>query len=151
NLTLNLGVRYELYYPETVNGKGNGALLNLDTGYLQVAEYGKIGSNMGWDPTYKAIQPRIGLAYQLNPKTVIRAGYGRSFDLGVFGSIFGHTATQNLPILTNQSIPQAGGPNSSAFALGVGAGKPPITPVPATGLLPNPGFNVNSKARPNPL
>jgi hypothetical protein len=151
NLTLNLGVRYELYYPETVNGKGNGALLNLDTGYLQVAEYGKFGSNMGWDPTYKAIQPRIGLAYQLNPKTVIRAGYGRSFDLGVFGSIFGHTATQNLPILTNQSIPQAGGPNSSAFGLGVGPGKPPITPVPATGLLPNPGFNVNSKARPNPL
>jgi outer membrane receptor protein involved in Fe transport len=151
NLTLNLGVRYELYYPETVNGKGNGSLLNLDTGFLQVAEYGKIGSNMGWDPTYKAISPRIGLAYQINPQTVIRAGYGRSFDLGVFGSIFGHTATQNLPILTNQSIPQAGGPNSSAFSLAAGAGQPPITPVPASGLLPNPGFNVNSKARPNPL
>ena len=30
NLTLNLGVRYELYYPETVNGKGNGALIDMD-------------------------------------------------------------------------------------------------------------------------
>ncbi len=45
---------------------------------------------MGYSPSYKAISPRIGAAYQLNPKTVIRAGYGRSFDLGVFGSIFGH-------------------------------------------------------------
>jgi hypothetical protein len=152
NLTLNLGVRYELYFPETVNGdKGNGALMNLQTGYLQVAGYGNFGSNMGWDPTYKAISPRIGLAYQLNPKTVIRAGYGRSFDLGVFGSVFGHTATQNLPILTNQSIVQTGGQNSSAFNLATGPGLPPVTPVPASGLLPNPGFNVTSKARPNPL
>jgi hypothetical protein len=156
NLTLNLGVRYELYYPETVNGKGNGALMEMSnpsetSGYLQVAEYGKFSSNMGWSPTYKAIQPRIGLAYQLNPKTVIRAGYGRSFDLGVFGSIFGHTATQNLPILTNQSIPQPSGNQSFAFTLAQGPGLPPVTPVPASGLLPNPGFNVNSKARPSPL
>ena len=99
----------------------------------------------------KRSRPASALPTRSNPKTVIRAGYGRSFDLGVFGSIFGHTATQNLPILTNQSIPQAGGPNSSAFALATGAGLPPVTPVPASGLLPNPGFNVNSKARPNPL
>ncbi|HEY2468298.1 MAG TPA: TonB-dependent receptor [Terracidiphilus sp.] len=156
NLTLNLGVRYELYFPETVNGKGNGAILNMNsptdsTGYLQVAGYGNIGSNMNWDPSFKAISPRIGLAYQLNPKTVIRAGYGRSFDLGVFGSLFGHTATQNLPILTSQSIPQPSGPNSTAFTLAQGPGLPPVTAVPASGLLPNPGFNVDSKARPSPL
>ena len=121
------------------------------TGFLQVAEYGKFGSNMGWSPTYKAISPRIGVAYQLNPKTVIRAGYGRSFDLGVFGSIFGHDVTQNLPILTNQSIAQPSGPNSFAFTLAQGPGLPPVTPVPADGLLPNPGYNVTTKARPDPL
>jgi hypothetical protein len=156
NLTLNLGVRYELYYPETVNGKGNGALMVMNsptdtTGFLQVAGYGKFGSNMGYSPSYKAISPRIGLAYQLNPKTVIRLGYGRSFDLGVFGSIFGHAATQNLPVLTNQSIAQPGGNQSFAFTLAQGAGLPPITPVPASGLLPNPGFSVTSKARPSSL
>jgi hypothetical protein len=151
NLTLNLGVRYELYFPETVNGKGNGALLNLQTGYLQVAQYGNFGSNMGWDPTYKAISPRIGLAYQLNPKTVIRSGYGRSFDLGIFGSLFGHSSTQNLPILTNQSISQPSGPNSFAITLAQGPGLPPVTAVPANGLLPNPGNAVNSISRPNPL
>jgi outer membrane receptor protein involved in Fe transport len=150
NLTLNLGVRYELYFPETVNGKGNGALLNLTTGYLQVAGYGNIGSNMGWDPSYKAISPRIGVAYQLNPKTVIRAGYGRSFDLGVFGSIFGHTATQNLPILTHQSITAAGN-QGVAFTLAQGPAPAAVIPVPANGLLPNPGAAVKSIARPNPL
>jgi outer membrane receptor protein involved in Fe transport len=157
NLTLNLGVRYELYFPETVNGhQGNGALMIMNsatdtTGFLQVAGYGNIGSNMGYSPSYKAISPRIGAAYQLNPQTVLRAGYGRSFDLGVFGSLFGHTATQNLPILTNQSIAQPSGPNSFAFTLAQGPGLPPVTPVPASGLLPNPGFNVTSKARPNSL
>jgi carboxypeptidase family protein len=156
NLTLNLGLRYELYYPETVNGKGNGALMIMNspsdtTGFLQVAQYGNFGSNMGYSPTYKAISPRIGVAYQLNPKTVVRSGYGRSFDLGVFGSIFGHTATQNLPILTNQSIAQPSGPNSFAFTLAQGPGLPPVTPVPPSGLLPNPGFAVQSIARPNPL
>jgi hypothetical protein len=158
NLTLNLGVRYELYFPETVNGKGNGALLNMNsptdsTGYLQVAGFGNFGSNMGWDPSWKAISPRIGLAYQLNPKTVIRAGYGRSYDLGVFGSIFGHASTQNLPILTNQSISEPNGSTSSTFAFNLAAGPPavPVTAVPSSGLLPNPGNSVQSIARPNPL
>jgi hypothetical protein len=145
-----------LYDPETVNGKGNGALMVMNsatdtTGFLQVAGYGNFGTNMGYSPSYKAISPRIGLAYQLNPKTVIRLGYGRSFDLGVFGSIFGHAATQNLPVLTNQSIAQPGGNQSFAFTLAQGAGLPPVTPVPASGLLPNPGFSVTSKARPNSL
>jgi hypothetical protein len=57
------------------------------------------------------------VAYQLNPKTVIRMGYGRSFDLGVFGSVFGHVVTQNLPVLVNQSINATGGTNSYAFQL----------------------------------
>ena len=34
--------------------------------------------------------PRVGVTYQLDEKTVVRAGYGRSYDIGVFGSLFGH-------------------------------------------------------------
>ena len=52
NLTLNLGVRYELYYPGDSERKGQwraDAMNNTTdlTGYLQVAGYGKFGSNMG--------------------------------------------------------------------------------------------------------
>src|SRR5213079_2999242 len=38
---------------------------------------------------YGQIQPRVGLAYQLTPKTVLRAGGGRFFTrLGVSDSVF---------------------------------------------------------------
>jgi outer membrane receptor protein involved in Fe transport len=148
-LTLNLGVRYELYFPEAVNGKGNGALLNLDTGYLQVAGYGKIGSNMNYHLPNNTYNPRIGVAYQVTPTTVIRAGYGRSFDIGVFGSIFGHAATQNLPVLQNQAITANG--TDSAFDLSVGPPAAMPIPVPDNGLLPNPGSQVTSRARPTTL
>ncbi len=156
-LTVNAGVRWELYFPETLNAKGNGALLNLEDGYLHVAGYANLGNNMGWKiEKLKQFEPRLGLAYQLDPKTVIRAGYGRSFDIGVFGSIFGHVATQNLPILGNQSINSTGGTSSLAFTLAQGppSGSAVLTQfgtVPQSGLLPNPGHYLNSKARPNPL
>lgn len=63
--------------------------------------------------------PRLGLAYQLNSKTVVRAGYGRGYNLGVFGSIFGHNVTQNLPVLGIQSNQPAQN-LESVFALTAG-------------------------------
>lgn len=154
-LTANLGLRYEVYFPETINAPGNGALLNLDTGFLQVAGVGGIGSNMNYDRPANTYNPRIGLAYQATPTTVIRAGYGRSFDIGVFGSIFGHAATQNLPVLQNQSLTNVGGDNATnpnfAFNLSTGPAAPTTVTVPSNGLLPNPGATVQSFSRPNPL
>jgi hypothetical protein len=151
NLTLNVGLRWELYLPEKVNGTGNGSLLDLNDGYLHVAGIGGIPRDMGWKINKKQqFAPRLGLTYQLNDKTVIRAGYGRSFDIGVFGSIFGHAATQNLPVLTNQNINSAT-TTSAAFTLDAGPTAPATIAVPANGLLPNPGAQVNSRARPNPL
>ncbi len=151
NLTLNLGLRWEIYFPESVNGPGNGALLNLNDGYLHVAGIGGIGSNLGWSINkWKQFAPRLGLTYQFNPKTVIRAGYGRSFDTGVFGSIFGHTVTQNIPVLANQQI-NSPTPTGEAFTLAVGPTPYTPIPVPANGLLPNPGTQVSSSARSNPL
>jgi hypothetical protein len=116
-LTINAGLRYEYYAPERVNGVGNGALLNLQTGYINVAGSGSVPLNMGVAAAKNTYNPRLGVAYQYNAKTVIRAGYGRSFDLGVFGSTFGHVVTQNLPVLANQSVSAAGGPQSYAFNL----------------------------------
>ena len=116
-LTLNLGLRYEFYAPERVNGAGNGSLLNLSTGYINVAGEGGIPLNMGVAAPKFPLNPRVGVAYQANSKTVIRAGYGRSFDLGVFGSTFGHVVTQNIPVLANQSLSNVGGVTNYAFNL----------------------------------
>ncbi len=116
-LTLNIGARYEYYAAERVNGAGNGALLNLQTGFINVAGVGGIPLNMGVGSAKNAWNPRLGAAYQINDKTVVRAGYGRSFDLGVFGSTFGHVVTQNIPVLANQSLSNLGGATSYAFNL----------------------------------
>jgi Carboxypeptidase regulatory-like domain/TonB dependent receptor len=151
SLTLNLGLRWDMYFPETVNGPGQGALMNLTDGYLHVAGVGGIPSDMGWTvKAMKQFSPRIGVTYQFDPKTVIRAGYGRSFDTGVFGSVFGHTVTQNLPVLANQQINQTTN-TVPAFTLNNGPAPNVFPTVPSNGLLPNPGYSVGSKARPNPL
>jgi hypothetical protein len=174
-LTLNLGIRYEYYAPERVNGVGNGALLNLNTGYINVAGVGPIGLNMNVAAAKNTWNPRVGIAYQATPKTVIRSGYGRSFDLGVFGSDFGHVVTQNVPVLANQSLSGTAGPTSYAFNLSdptntnvPGIGKPvnatnPLADyvppaanaagqIPITEILPGTGASIGSqvsvKARP---
>lgn len=132
-LTINAGLRYEYYAPERVNGAGNGALLNLQTGYINVAGEGGIPLNMGVAAAKNTYNPRMGVAYQYNDKTVIRAGYGRSFDLGVFGSDFGHVVTQNIPVLANQSFSATGGNTSYAFNLS----DPTNTAVPGEGAPVN--------------
>ncbi len=116
-LTINAGVRYEYYAPERVNEPGNGALLNLATGYINVAGEGGLPLNMGVKSAKNTWNPRMGVAYQFTPKSVLRMGYGRSFDLGVFGSTFGHVVTQNIPVLANQSLSATGVASNYAFNL----------------------------------
>jgi hypothetical protein len=102
--TMSYGLRWEIYFPESVNGKDNGGFANLDQGVIRVAGEGNIGKDGNINNTYKAFAPRLSFAYQFDPKTVLRIGYGRGFDIGVFGSNFGHVVTQNLPVLANQTI-----------------------------------------------
>jgi hypothetical protein len=102
--TLTYGLRWEMYFPETVNGKGNGGFANLNDGLIRVAGFGGVNSSGNVDNTYKAFAPRLSVAYQFDSKTVLRLGYGRGFDIGVFGSNFGHVVTQNLPVLARQDL-----------------------------------------------
>jgi len=116
-LTVNYGLRWEIYFPETVNAKGNGGFANIvdagGTGGIRVAGFGRFGLNGNVDNKLTAFAPRLGIAYQLTPKTVVRAGYGRSYDIGVFGSNFGHTVTQNLPVLLSRTTMRLPTPQSA--------------------------------------
>jgi hypothetical protein len=112
-LTINYGLRWEHYTPEFVNGKGNGGFAVLPEGVIRVAGYGGISMNGNTRADWKNFAPRLGIAYQATQKTVVRMGYGRSFDLGVFGSLFGHTVTQNLPVLAHQTLNSATGDNKT--------------------------------------
>ena len=137
-LTVNYGLRWEFYTPEYVNGKGNGGFAVLPEGVIRVAGYGGIGMNGNTRDDYKQFAPRLGIAYQITPKTVVRMGYGRSYDVGVFGSLFGHTVTQNLPVLANQTINGPTNDNKTpAFnfiTTGPAANQFPV--VPSNGILP---------------
>lgn len=106
-LTINYGLRWENYRPQKVNAAGNGGFVSLSTGEVSIAGQGDTGLDLNVKTSNKLFAPRLGLAYQLDSKTVIRTGYGRGFNLGVFGSIFGHNVTQNLPVLGIQSVQPA--------------------------------------------
>jgi hypothetical protein len=100
--TLNAGLRWELYIPESAASTGQGGWLDPLTGEMRVAGQTGVDLRGNTSTDYKHLAPRIGIAYQWNPKTVVRLGYGRSYDIGVFGSVFGHSITQNLPVLGSQ-------------------------------------------------
>lgn len=144
-LTINYGLRWELIFPEKVKRPGDGGLLNLDTGEIFVANVGQVGPDFNVKPTYKAFAPRLGIAYQWTDRTVIRMGYGRSFDIGVFGSIFGHTVTQNLPVLAFQSLSTDN--FKRVFTLASGPPAPTFPSVPSNGRLPLP-VGIEGRARP---
>jgi carboxypeptidase family protein/TonB-dependent receptor-like protein len=161
-LTLNYGLRWEIYFPESVNEKGNGGFANPVEGIIRIGGYGPYGLNGNIDNNLHAFAPRLGIAYQITEKTVVRMGYGRSFDMGVFGSNFGHTVTQNLPVLVNQGVSASNntvnnglpsGVNDSYFpAFNLSQGPPVYTfpAIPTNGVLPlgGPGNNVQPRMRP---
>jgi outer membrane receptor protein involved in Fe transport len=141
-LTFNYGLRLDIINPQTVNGERQGGFLlgtvngqqvDIPSPNIRVAGVGGIGLNgdvknaLNW-------APRVGASYQLTEKTVLRGGYGRSYDLGVFGSIFGHTVTQNLPVLSAQELNP---PENflAVFNLRDGPSPAAFPPVPSNGLL----------------
>ncbi|MBI5084173.1 MAG: TonB-dependent receptor [Acidobacteria bacterium] len=148
-LTLNYGLRWEMLFPETVNAAGNGGQLDLRTGEIAVFGVGGVPMSGLQKMKWSNFAPRLGVTYAISPRTVVRAGYGWSYGLGTFGSIFGHNVTQNLPVLAVQSLNR---PNdfSGVFTLDQGPVDPTFPKPDSNGRfkLPN---GVSGKARPENL
>jgi hypothetical protein len=144
--TVTLGLRWEMIFPESVNGPGNGATLDLNNGLMYVFGVGGVSSHGIQTMNWHNFAPRVGFAYQLDPKTVIRGGYGWSYDLGTFGSTFGHNVTQNPPVLSNQSVNP---PNGFTDVFTLAQGPPTLAPttVSSSGTFPLPP-GINPKFRP---
>jgi hypothetical protein len=143
-LTLNYGLRWEIYFPQYVNGKDQGGFQDLATGEVLIAGENGIGLNGNVNTALTHFAPRLGIAYQVTPSTVIRTGYGRSYDVGVFGVSFGHNVTQNLPVLANQSLNPAN-PWLSVFTLSQG----PVSLDPTTILASRPKGATGNPILPN--
>lgn len=78
-LTLNLGIRYDF---ATWPYEGRNRMTNLDpaTGRTFTPANSPVGKSLVQSDKNN-VAPRVGLAYQLTPNTVLRAGYGRFFML----------------------------------------------------------------------
>jgi hypothetical protein len=136
-LTLNYGLRWELYTPESVTAKGAGGLLDLDTGILHIAGYGSNNNSLGVSNNYKMFAPRIGFAFQALPTTVIRGGFGTVYGQGWAGDSFGSVLTSSFPTQVQQSV----NPVSNAAAVfNLEQGPPGYTfaPIPPDGNYPLP-------------
>jgi hypothetical protein len=104
SLTINMGLRYELVTPQFVDGNH---LANFDpsTDTLIQASAGSLYKRALVHTPKLDLAPRFGLAYQVDPKTVIRAAYGLSFDQ------FNREGGENLlayngPYIINSSVNQ---------------------------------------------
>jgi hypothetical protein len=114
-LTLNLGLRWEFATPiwERDNQWSN---FDPATNTIIRASNGSLYNRALVNPYYKDFGPRVGFAYTFDPKTVIRAGYGISynFDNRPGSAQEGINAPLALFGLQTQSIP-AGGPVPASF------------------------------------
>ena len=78
-LTADIGVRWEFYPPATPVQQGGFSNYNPTDNTLLVTGFGNIPDDLGITTHYKFFAPRLGVAYRLTDKTVIRAGFGISF------------------------------------------------------------------------
>ena len=138
-LTMNYGARWDVIFPETVNGLGHGGFASLEAGGIRVAGANGIGTNGNQRMDYTNVAGRFGIAYQVTPATVIRAGAGQTYDtVGYFGTLFGSVLSHNLPVQTNEDTNRIGNYSSNAFATSLVA--PPTRPsqptIPSNGIIP---------------
>jgi hypothetical protein len=94
SLTFNLGLRYELLWPFK---EENGHMVNLDVpaDFTAAAAVlsglagpftGEFPSSLLWADTNN-VAPRVGLAWRARPGTIVRGGYGISYNSGSYSSI----------------------------------------------------------------
>jgi hypothetical protein len=145
-LTINPGLRYEVqmpstglddrwsdFSPTTPNPAANnipGAVIFAGSGT------GRVGSRTLADSYYKAFGPRMGFAYQMNDKTVIRGGAGISY--GAIASVTG--STHNMGFTLTQSFSNSNNGITPTFTLAQGL--PPWTAPPFVNPSVSNGANV---------
>ena len=123
-LTLNYGLRWDTWFADTSLNAGQGGRYDVGTNTVFIPGVGGVSSSGGVNTPYHNFSPRLGIAYSLNPKTVIRTGWGRSYFQGTFGWTFNVLAADVYPSIVNQSL----NATSSFFPVQFASGTPPGAP-----------------------
>src|SRR6202522_1761483 len=95
-LTIDLGLRYELYSGGRPRRAGGFVNYNPTNNQLVAAGIGGNPSNLGMQTSYRNVAPRLGLSYRATPNTVVRGGFGISYVPFV-----DNTYAYNYPIKTS--------------------------------------------------
>lgn len=148
-LTLDLGVRYEWYSPVVPRYKGGASNYDPNSNTLLIAGYGDVNLATGV-PSQNSVQPRVGIAYRIDDKSVIRTGYSVSSWTGRFGFTGGTLSTQ-FPVIYNVQV----GNTNDYIVDGSFNSLPavPFAPLPSNGRInpaPNQAFFVIPTHNPIP-
>ncbi len=124
NLTLSLGVRYELIWP-FVEESGRMVTLDVNDDFTAAAPVlsGESGPFSGPLPQALVrldannVAPRVGLAWRISPGTILRTGYGVAYNSGSYSSIARQLTAQPPFATANTSVglPDSPLPISDAF------------------------------------
>ncbi len=140
-LTVDIGVRWEFYPPAKPAFPGGFSNYDPTTNNLVIAGVGSNPMNLGMKTRYNYFAPRLGLAYRLTEKTVIRAGFGTSYT--PFGD---NTYAYNYPVRANNFYNNVGDgyatamlPTGQPAAFQQGFPLPVAVTIPSNGILPATG------------
>jgi hypothetical protein len=149
-LTVNLGVRWEIYPSPTPAFPGGFSNYDFNKNELVIAGVGGNPMNLGMITKLRYVAPRVGLAYRLTQNTVIRAGFGMSY-----APYPDNTYAYNYPVRSNNTynttgastygpafFPAANGQPATPITFGAGLPVIPNVPVPANGIITNPDPSV---------
>jgi hypothetical protein len=131
-LTLNLGARYDIITPPE-EAHGQGSNLNFQNFQIENAKLNGISESGGLAIPYNDFSPRVGFAYSVTSRTVVRGGFGISFFPPVFGNSQG---LRNAPFVSTLNITTT----PATVANLVSAGLP--APTPDNPLNPQGSLNV---------
>ena len=142
-LTLNYGVRWELYPPAVPNRKGGFSQYDPVGNTLSVSGYGNTPNDLGVNYRYTDFAPRLGFAYRATSSLVIRGGYGISYAPWLDNRY----AYGNYPVQQNVSYAPVNSYSQALLENGQPAtfqsGLPQTNPVsiPASGVITNPSVS----------
>ncbi len=141
-LTLDIGLRYEYWLPATSHYDGQFVNYVPGNNTLLVGSLGSIPKNLGTDSS-KHFVPRLGAAYRINEKTVLRSAFGISY-------LFRDTSQYNFP--SNQ-VSELNAPNSysRAGSMLTGFPAPILLPIPSSGIIPNAPLTLTYSVMPRDL
>ena len=132
-LTVTFGLRYELYPLMTRSNSKGIESYNPSNNDVYMGGRGSVPLDAYVTVSHKLFAPRLGIAYRLNDKTVIRTGYGLNYDPLPYSRPW--RGFYPLTINDNYTAPNSYQPAANAGTLS--GGIPPIIgPNLSTGIVP---------------